>query len=87
LNELFISDQRWVYTKGVTLADALHGLADVLASHEKLAPKSHYRVLDDECTIPSPIEVLYDPDPAEPTERYRVGICISWTPGNADDPR
>lgn len=87
MNELFISDQRWIYVNGATLSEALYGLADALANHEKLATKGHQRVLDDECTTPSPIDVLYDPDPAEPIERYRVGICISWTPGNADDPR
>ena len=81
MSDLFISDQRWIYTNGATLADALHGLADVLSDHNKLSPKHHQRVLDDERTI----DVLYDPDPAEPTERYRVGICISWTPGNPDD--
>ena len=87
MSDLFISDQRWIYTNGETLSKALYGLADALANHEKLAPKNHQCILDDECTTPSPIDVFYDPDSAEPIERYRVGICISWTPVNADDPR
>ena len=87
MSDLFISDQRWIYVNGATLSDALYNLADALSDHKKLSPKHHQRVLDDECTTPSPIDVLYDPNPAEPIERYRVGICISWTPGNPDDPR
>ena len=87
MNGLFISDQRWIYVNGATLSEALYGLADALANHEKLATKGHQRVLDDECTTPSSIDVLYDPYPAEPIEHYRVGICISWTPVSADDAR
>lgn len=87
MSDLFISDQRWIYTNGETLSEALHCLADALVDNKSLITKSQYHVLDDECTTPSPIEVLYDPDTRNQQELYRVGICIGWKPGNADDPR
>jgi len=88
LNELFISDQRWIYTNGATLADALYNLASALADHEGLPiQKGHHPTVNDEFLAPSHIEVLYSADALDDTDTYRVGICISWTPGNADDPR
>lgn len=69
MSDLFISD-----TNGETLSKALYGLADALSDHKKLSPRHHQCVLDDERTTPSSIDVLYDPYPAEPIERYRFGL-------------
>lgn len=85
MNDLFISDQRWVYTNGATLADALHGLADALDDIEGLPiPKEHNPTINDAFLAPSLIEVLYTADAKDDTDTYRVGICISWTPGKVE---
>lgn len=77
MNELFISNQRWIYAKGSTLSEALHRLADALPATN--IPSDHYPI-DYDMDKTTIIEVLYSDDPDDDDSFYRAGICVSWKP-------
>ncbi len=77
MTDLFISEQRWIYTKGATLSAALHRLADALPAAD--IPGDHYPI-DYSMEKTTLIEVLYNEIADDEEDFYRAGICVSWRP-------
>lgn len=79
MSNVFFSNQRWIYTKGATLSEALHRLADALPASD--IPSDHYQV-DYDVDKTMIVEIFYVEKPDDNKNFYRAGICVSWKPGN-----